>query len=88
MKVVLAKIIDGFPQVLECVVRPAGGVGLGAFASAQQHEEFDAKLCAKVHRAHGLLHGIGTHLAISFISGKTKMGSGRSLVSSASTTKL
>ena len=61
---VLAQVVDRVAQALDGVVGPAAGIGLGAFASAPEHEDLRAQLRADVHRAHRLLDRVGAHRGI------------------------
>src|SRR5712664_2542501 len=61
---VLAKVVDGFAQVLQCVIRPATRVRLGAFASTPKHENSRAELRSYIHGANRLLHCILAYLTI------------------------
>ena len=61
---VLAEVVDRLAQPLDRFVRPAAGVGFGAFASAPQHEDLRAELRAEIHRAHRLLQRVGAHARV------------------------
>src|SRR5580704_14008716 len=61
---VLAKVIDGFAQAFDGVIGAAAAIRLDTFAATPQNEDLRTQLSAEVHRAQGLLQGVGANLRI------------------------
>ena len=62
--VVLAKIVDGFAQVLHRMVGTSASIGLRAFTSTPEHEDLRSEFGPELHRAHGLLHRVRAYVTI------------------------
>ena len=64
IKVVFAKVVDGFAEVLDGVIRTTAGVGFSAFAPSPEDENLCSEFRAQIHCTHGLLHRVGAHIGI------------------------
>src|SRR5947209_1886148 len=58
---ILAKIVERLTETLDGFIRPSARVRLNTFAPTPQNENLRAEFSAQIHRAHCLLHSVGSH---------------------------